>query len=398
MANAVRTALEESWIVEREKALAWLRLAFAILAIAVIQLNPSRVERFPMLSVLSLTTFLAYSAVILYLLYRSRVGSSRLIVITTPIDMLWVALIVFSTGGSRTPFFIYYSFPVISASFRWGIRGSLPVAFAGVAIYLAIRVTLAAESGGQPLGIDTVVVRGFYLIALAAIFGYVSEFERRQNQRLLALSQTANQISALQERRHIMFDLHDGILQSLATLILRLEHCRRNLERPTSEIESELHSLEELTRGSMHDIREFLAGKETKPLAPGSLLKRLREELRFLQQGLNMQVILDTAPEEVDLPQAVETEVYYVLREGLANVTRHSQASRVDLHLTQTDNLLMGDIEDNGAGMNLIAAQNGQGLGLQSMRERIKKIGGELFIKSAPGSGTKISFTVPLTT
>ncbi|MBM4262680.1 MAG: sensor histidine kinase [Deltaproteobacteria bacterium] len=399
MASDIKTPLEEGWIIEREKALAWLRLAFAILAVIVIQLNPSRVARFPALSTFSLATFLLYSTSILYLLRKNRVRSTRLILVTTPLDVLWIALIVLSTGGSRTPFFTYYSFPVISASLRWGIKGSLPVAFTGVAIYFTIRLTLRAESGGEPIGIDTVVVRCFYLIALACIFGYISEFEKRQNQKLLALSRTAGQISALQERRRIMFDLHDGILQSLATLILRLESCRGKLaDRPKdSEIESDLRSMEELTRDSMNEIRQFLSGKETKPLVHGTLLKRLREELRFLQQGLNMEVILGTDPEDVDLPETVETEIYYVLREGLANVTRHSHASRIDLQLIQKIISLEGNIEDNGAGMNLASMQNGQGLGLQSMRERIKKIGGELLVKSSPGGGTKISFTVPLT-
>lgn len=400
MASPEKPPLEEGWIVEREKALAWLRLAFAILAIIVIQLNPSRVARFPVLSTFSLIAFLFYSVAILWLLRKNLVGSTRLIAITTPMDVAWIALIVFSTGGSRTPFFTYYSFPVISASLRWGIKGSLPVALAGVAIYFSIRLTLTAESGGEPIGIDTVVVRCFYLIALATIFGYISEFEKRQNQKLLALSRTAGQISALQERRRIMFDLHDGILQSLATLILRLERCRDRLtgsQIDPEEIRADLHSMEELTRTSMNEIRQFLAGKETRPLLHGTLLARLREELRFLQQGLAMEVILETEPDDVDLPEQVETEVYYILREGLANVTRHSQASRVDLHLIQKDRRLEGEIQDNGAGMNLAVAEQGEGLGLQSMRERIKKIGGELFIKSSPGSGTKISFSVPLT-
>lgn len=365
MASVGKTPLEEGWIQEREEALAWLRLAFAVLAILVIQLNPSRVARFPALSMFSLASFLIYSLAILYFVRKDIVNSTRLIAVTTPLDVVWIAVIVYSTGGSRTPFFTYYSFPVISASLRWGIKGSLPVALIGVAIYFAIRMTLAAESGGEPLGMDTVVIRCFYLIALAAIFGYISEFEKRQNQKLLALSRTAGQISALQERRRIMFDLHDGILQSLATLILRLENCRQKLlTQPKSDIEADLRSMEDLTRTSMNGIREFLAGKESRPLAQGTLLKRLRDELRFLQQSLNMEVILETEPEDVELPEAVETEVYYVLREGLANVTRHSYASRIDLHLTQKNNVLAGNIEDNGAGMNLAIIQNGQGLGL----------------------------------
>ena len=328
---------------------------------------------------------------------KNLVESARLIAITTPLDVIWIALIVVSTGGSSTPFFTYYSFPVISASLRWGIKGSLPVALVGVAIYVSIRITLAAEALGESIGIDILVVRGFYLIALACIFGYISEFEKKQNQKLLALSRTAGQVSALQERRRIMFDLHDGILQSLATLILRLENCRVRFADSNQELQTELRSMENLTRGSMNEIRQFLAGKESNPLAHGTLLKRLKDELRFLQEDLGMEAILETEPEDIDLPEEVEKEIYYMLRESLVNVTRHSHASRIELRLVRKAHALEGIIEDNGTGMNLAIAQSGQGLGLKSMTERAAKLGGELSIKSSPGSGTRISFVVPIT-
>ena len=392
-----QNALEEGWILERERALAWWRLAFAALAMGVIQLNPSRVSHFPGLSLFSLASFLSYSIAILFLVRKNLVESARVIAITTPLDVIWIALIVVSTGGSSTPFFTYYSFPVISASLRWGIKGSLPVALVGVAIYVSIRITLAAEALGELIGIDILVVRGFYLIALACIFGYISEFEKKQNQKLLALSRTAGQVSALQERRRIMFDLHDGILQSLATLILRLENCRHRFADSNQELQTELRSMENLTRGSMNEIRQFLAGRESNPLAHGTLLKRLKDELRFLQEDLGMEAILETEPEDVDLPEEVEKEIYYLLRESLVNVTRHAHASRIELRLVRKAHALEGIIEDNGTGMNLPIAQSGQGLGLKSMTERAAKLGGELSIKSSPGSGTRISFVVPIT-
>ena len=146
MATTGNTPLEESWFLERERAVAWLRLAFAVLAIAVIQLNPERVARFPLMSALVLGSFLIYSGIALVLVVTRKSFLSSFGSVATGLDVVWIALIVFSTGGTRTPFFFYYSFPVITASLRWGLRGSLPVAFIGVAIYIAIRLSLAAES------------------------------------------------------------------------------------------------------------------------------------------------------------------------------------------------------------------------------------------------------------
>jgi signal transduction histidine kinase len=397
MAIADKTPLEHDWIVQREKAVAWLRVAFALLAIAVIQLNPSRVARYPALSVFSLWTFLIYGAAVLYLAHKKLLGASPVGAVTTALDVVWIAAIVFSTGGTRTPFFFYYSFPVITASLRWGLRGSLPVALVGVAAYSFMRLTLTAEAGAEPIGIDTIVVRSLYLIVLAAIFGYVSEFEQKQNQKVLALSRTAGQVAALQERRRIMYELHDGILQSLATTILRLEACRGRRAQSDGELDRELRDIEALTRGSMREIRQFLAGKDTQPLIHGMLAERIREELRFLRDDLGVKAILESEPEAIDLPAEIEREVYYVLREGLTNITRHSHATRVEIHLRQREKALEGTFVDDGVGMNLKKNGDAHGMGLKSMKERIEKLGGELEIKSSPGQGTNILFSITLT-
>jgi signal transduction histidine kinase len=396
MPTTAKITPEESWRFQRERAVAWLRVAFALVAVLAIQLNPERVARFPALSFFSLISFLFYSLAVLYLARRNKITSSPIGIVTTSLDVVWIAIIVFSTGGTRTPFFFYYSFPVITASIRWGLKGSIPVALVGVFLYGVVRLTLAGESMGSPLGIDVLLVRSLYLILLACIFGYISEFERIQNQRLLALSKTAGEVAAFQERRRINFELHDGILQSLATLILRLESCGRRLPDAQRELADELRSLEDLTRDSMKQIRQFLSGRQTSPLVAGTLLEKLREEARFLHDGMGLDVIIESEPEDLELPPETEREVYYVLREALTNVTRHSHASKVEIQLKQKNSALEGALIDNGVGFNPDKVKAATGFGLSGMEQRIKEIGGELSIKSSPGQGTHLSFAVLL--
>lgn len=396
MALAEKITPELGWLIQRERAVAWLRVVFAAVGVVVIQLNPERVARYPALSSFSLISFFFYSLVILYLARRNKLTGSAIGILTNSLDVVWIAVIVFSTGGTRTPFFFYYSFPVITASIRWGLKGSLPVAFVGVALYGVIRLTLAAESMASPIGIDVLLVRSLYLILLAGIFGYVSEFEKTQNHRLLALSRTAGHAAALDERRRITFELHDGILQSLATLILRLEECGKHLSDSQQGLAKELRSLEDLTRDSMKEIRQFLAGQATKPLLAGTLVDKLREEARFLRDGMGLDIILESEPEELGLPPDVEREVYYVLREALTNVTRHSHASKVSIQLTRRNGRFEGSLSDNGVGFKSEDVKTGSGFGLTGMEERLNQIGGEFFVKSSPGSGAKITFFVPV--
>jgi len=388
--------LEEGWLVQREKLLAWLRVAFAIIAVVIVQLNPSRIARFPTLSAFSLASFLFYSLFILELTRRRQLISKKIGIFTACLDSLFIFLIVFSTGGTRTPFFFYFSFPVLTASLRWGTRGSVFVALVGVTLYGLIRFSMAAESFETPMGIDTLLVRSLYLIVLAYIFGFVSEFEKRQNRRLLALSDTAVKAAAIQERRRITYELHDGILQSLATIILRLESCRSRLIESQKDLRGDIEDIENFTRNSMTEIRNFLAGKETQPLTPGTLMEKLRDELKFLQQSLGLEVILESKPDDPSLPDYVEREVYYALREALTNVTKHSHASRVEIQITQGPDLLQASLKDNGVGFDQDNQKNRSRLGLSGMGERIKKIGGRLNIKSSPGLGTTVSFAVPL--
>jgi signal transduction histidine kinase len=387
---------EEGWLLQREQAVAWLRMAFALVAVVVIQLNPERADRFPELSSFSLITFFLYSLAIVRFTWRGRLPSSPMSILLTVLDIVWIAVIVFSTGGTRTPFFFYYTFPVITASIRWGLKGSVPVALAGVFLYGVVRLSLAGESMASPIGIDVLLVRSLYLILLGCIFGYISEFERQQNQRLLALSKTAGEVAALHERRRINFELHDGILQSLATLILRLETCRRRFPESQRDLAEEFQSLEDLTRDSMKQIRQFLSGRQTTPLVAGTLLEKLREEARFLHDGMGLDVILESEPEDLELPPDTEREVYYVLREALTNVTRHSHASKVEIQLKQKNSTLKGSLIDNGVGFNRDQVKAKTGFGLSGMEQRMKEIGGELSIKSSPGQGTNLSFAVLL--
>jgi hypothetical protein len=274
------------------------------------------------------------------------------------------------------------------------MKGALGAAVVGALTYGFIRFHFDWEDS---LGIDRFVVRSIYLFVLAYIFGFLSEFESKQNQKLMALSKTAGAVATLEERRRITQELHDGLLQSLATLILRLEACRRQLLESPAELDRELRSIEDDTRSSMKTIRQFLAGKDTNSFPPGMLLEKFKDDLKFLRDGIGLRVILETEPEVFNPPEIVEQDLYYVLREGLMNIIRHSQASRADVVLRQTQTEIQGSLRDDGIGFDPTKTRNDQGMGLLSMHERIKRLGGELEVQSSPGKGSKVSFILPLT-
>jgi signal transduction histidine kinase len=231
---------------------------------------------------------------------------------------------------------------------------------------------------------------------LAYIFGLLSEFEQKQQHKLTALYKTAADAAAKEERGRIARELHDRLLQTLATLSLRLEACARNLSSGPDETARELGSMQEMTTDSIAEIRDFLSGKEISVLEPGTLIESLKQDLRFLRDGLGVHAILDNEPEELNLPPDAERELYYVIREGVMNIAKHAHASKAAVLLRVANRQIHGAVEDDGIGFDAEHRASNGTLGLRSMEERIRRLGGSFDVQAGLGKGTRLSFTIPL--
>jgi signal transduction histidine kinase len=123
--------------------------------------------------------------------------------------------------------------------------------------------------------------------------------------------------------------------------------------------------------------------------------------LRFLADGVEsrrgLSVLLDWRL-ETRLPPAVETAVYRVVQEGLANVARHARATQARISLSVERMELRCLLQDDGMGMKESVRRSAprRGLGLVGMQERLVALGGTLHIASAPGRGTRLQATIPL--
>lgn len=388
---------QDQWLHQKEKVLAWVRLGFSFAGIVVVLLNPERVARYPLLSQASLGSFFLYSLLVSIIVSRAasargRLKLSWLAPVTTCLDLLWVTFIVLSTG-SPTPFFAYYFFPVLTASSRYGIHGGLLAAVVGLCLYGLIRFHPAAQ---ESVAWDIFIIRSFYLLFVAYIFGLLSEFEQKQNRKLTALYKTAADAAAKEERGRIARELHDRLLQTLATLSLRLEACARNLSAGPDETGRELRSMQEMTTHSIAEIRDFLLGKEVCVLTPGTLIESLKQDLGFLRDGLGVHAILDNEPEELNLPPDAERELYYIIREGVMNIAKHAHASKAAVLLRVADRQIRGAVEDDGVGFDAEHRASNGTLGLRSMEERVRKLGGSFDVQAGVGKGTRLSFTIPL--
>jgi NarL family two-component system sensor histidine kinase LiaS len=203
--------------------------------------------------------------------------------------------------------------------------------------------------------------------------------------------------AALEERRRISRELHDRVLQLLSSVRLRAEVCRRELISRPEELEKELKTIERAADQAVAEIRRLLADNATQTdLTAGTLERRLREEMEIFRARSGIKLDFHCTIRADSLPESVERELYFTLREGIINAIRHSRASELKLSLIQDGPVCRATITDNGTGFEIAATEGGSHYGLRIMKERIEKVGGSLVIATAPGHGTQISIEVPI--
>jgi signal transduction histidine kinase len=164
---------------------------------------------------------------------------------------------------------------------------------------------------------------------------------------------------------------------------------RRALERELVAIESNIDK-------AITEIRNLLTeNQNAEELKPGSLERRLKEELGIFRTRTGFKIDFRCAIDVHDMPRMVERELYFTLREGILNAVRHSRASELHLTLTAIPGGCEATLRDNGVGFEAGAGDSSGHYGLKGMKERIQKIGGKIRINSSPGKGTNIKITVP---
>jgi signal transduction histidine kinase len=213
--------------------------------------------------------------------------------------------------------------------------------------------------------------------------------ELRNSLRELRESRARIMSSADRERRRIERDLHDGAQQSLVALRIRLDLASQLLARDPGRAEQLLSELATEVDAALEEVRSLARGVYPSILAD-----------RGLSDALRSAALRNPVPTTVDLAgvgryQAeIEAATYFCCLEAMQNAMKHGgNLKRITVTLN-VDGDLHFEVRDDGVGF----VQNGgpAGSGLTSMRDRLAAVGGLLDIRTAPGTGTSVSGTVPL--
>ena len=216
---------------------------------------------------------------------------------------------------------------------------------------------------------------------------------RLQNIQLELQQLTARLMQAQEEeRQRISGELHDDIGQRLSLLVFGLERLRDSLPGSFTR-QSELTDLRDQAEEITNDIHELSHELHSTKLQHLGLKSALHELCHKISAQRSIGIDLE-AREPVLLDPEVQLCLYRVAQEALSNVLKHSGSGRVTVLLSQDDHLVRLQIRDAGVGFDASVATTG--LGLASMRERLRIVGGVLRVNSLPGHGAEITAEIPL--
>ncbi len=212
---------------------------------------------------------------------------------------------------------------------------------------------------------------------------------------LLELS--ARLIGALEEERsRIARELHDDFSQRLALLAVELERFRDqppdSSENLSQCLESPLQRTKDIS-SDLHRLSHQLHPSALEQLGLVAAIKSYCEELSG-QHEMHIELAHHEVPRR--LPKDVALCLYRIVQEALRNVIKHSGAQTARVELSGTAEELALQISDTGTGFDLGSVQARRGLGLLSMRERLRLVGGKISIERLEPNGTRIEVRVPM--
>ena len=208
------------------------------------------------------------------------------------------------------------------------------------------------------------------------------------------LIQARGELATLEARNRFARDLHDSVKQQVFATSLQVAAARALIEDDTEAAEAHLAQADELVRQAQKELNVLIQEMRPAALEGKGLAGALRDYVKGWSQRAEIPAEVHVRGER-EASLQVEQALFRVAQEALANVARHSGANTAEVDLIYTSSTLTLRVADDGRGFDP-AQDPGEGFGLQSIRERLMRLGGRVEVESAPGKGTRITCVCPL--
>jgi two-component system nitrate/nitrite sensor histidine kinase NarX len=197
------------------------------------------------------------------------------------------------------------------------------------------------------------------------------------------------------ERGLLARELHDSIAQGLAFLKIQVQLLRDALARgEKAKVERALAELDAGVKESTADVRELLVHFRTRTTSE-TIVPALQTTLSKFEHQSGLVTHLDVQGEGLPLPADTQVQVLHVVQEALSNVRKHADAHEVWVDVRQGPDFSV-EVRDDGCGFEPGAPRDDEThVGLRIMRERAERIGAQVELQSARGTGTRVRLSLP---
>ena len=204
--------------------------------------------------------------------------------------------------------------------------------------------------------------------------------------------------ATLRERERVAADMHDTVEQALTGVSYQLAIADRLQDTDPQRGREHLQLAKQLLSQSREDVRQSVWNLRAQTLNGRPLAEVLRDIAAGLSAKHETDAEVRVTGSECAIPERVAGHLVLLARESMTNALKHADPDKILLTLAFGDDTVELTVEDDGRGFDPATAPGmGEGhMGLQGMRERVKRLEGALHIDSQPGHGTTIRATVPV--
>lgn len=268
----------------------------------------------------------------------------------------------------------------------------------------AVEINLGTGEEARCYALNASLLKDFRGLPIGRLLLLRDVTERRQAQAQVLEHQWARAI--LQEREQLAHELHDGLSQSLAFLNLQAQTTQVYLRAGQGEAaQNSLARLAEVSREMQDDMRELIGNLLAVMLPSEGFCSALRQAVARFEGQTGLAIALEivgdveAACDPAILSPAKGVQLLRILQEALTNVRKHAGApSQVNVQLRAESGQVYLTIADTGRGFDPeLPDPAGKHFGLQVMRQRAARIGGQIAIHSGRDEGTRVEVCVPLT-
>jgi two-component system, NarL family, sensor histidine kinase UhpB len=243
----------------------------------------------------------------------------------------------------------------------------------------------------------TIVMVGLFSFFVLMMIRNHRKIEAAQRERIRQMQLFSDKLQSAreEEQKRIARELHDELGGTLTSIKYDLLWLEQN-SSAKGDLAHRFQSMRDLVDSTTKVVQRISSELRPKILDSLGLAAAVEWQVGEFKKRTGIDTRLQKISDLPDLDESIKTGVYRIIQESLTNIARHAQATSVDVSLQLHNDLLRVEIIDNGKGFEKALLDHPESLGLLSIRERARMIGGNALIQGNPGKGTHVILETPL--